>query len=332
MSTAEKWGVAALAAVISVASIYTLSRRLGENAPDPELRTVAIATLVAHPALDALQDNLIKELAAQGFRDGKQIRLVIRNASGQMQVLPIIASDLAALRPDVTVSITTPVTQAIVNAVPGRIVFSAVSDPVGAGIVPSLTSTSDRITGATDAWPYDDQLRLVKGITPSVRRLGVIYNPAESASQYGMKLIRKFAPGHGLEIVEGAVSNSSDVLPVAEILARKSDALMLSSDSTAIGGVAGALRVATRQKIPLYVGDSGTVSKGGLAAVSIGYERLGIQTGQLVARVLRGETRIPIVSPDGSDVYVNTRAAELMGVTLPPTVLEKAHVIDRIAE
>lgn len=327
MSVTKKFIVTIVSTAVAATALYILSRPSSEK-----LRTVAIATLVSHPALDALQASLIKELGAQGFRDGEQIRLEIRNASGQMQVLPTIARDLASLRPDVTVSITTPVSQAIVNAVRGPVVFSAVSDPVGAGIVSSLTAASNRITGATDAWPYNDQLALVKEITPAVRRLGVIYNPAESASQYGMKLIREFAPRHGLEIVEGAVGNSSDVLPVAEILARKSDALMLSSDSTAIGGVAGALRVAAKQSMALYVGDSGTVSKGGLAAVSIGYDRLGMQTGRLVARVLRGETRIPIVSPDGSDVYVNTRAAELMGVTLPSSVLQRAHVIDRITE
>lgn len=332
MSSAKKWAIAALMVTVAVVSVCTLNGWHAKVAPDKKMKTVAIVTLVAHPALDSLQNSLVKELAAQGFRDGEQISLTIRNANGQMQLLPTIASDIAAMRPDVTVSITTPVSQAIVNSVQGRVVFSAVSDPVGAGIIPSLNTTSERITGATDAWPYDEQIRLIKRITPAVRRLGVIYNPAEAASQYGMRQIRTFALKYDLEIVEGAVSSSSEVLPVAEILARKSDALMLSSDSTAIGGVAGALRVAIRQRIPLYVGDSGTVSKGGLAAVSIGYERLGTQTGLLVARMLRGETLIPIVSPDGSDVYVNTRAAELMKVTIPPAVLEKAHVIESISQ
>lgn len=323
--------VAVLAAIGVAAALYLASQRHGAE-PVASPRLIAIATLVAHPALDALQASLRKELTDQGFVEGPRLRFEVRNASGQMQLLPTIASELAALKPDVTVAITTPVAQAVVRAAKGSVVFSAVSDPVGAGIVASLESRSERLTGATDAWPYNDQLKLIREITPRVKRLGVIHNPGEAASQYGMRLIRQFAPQHGFELVEGAVSSTSDVFPVAESLVGKVDALLLSSDSTAIGGVTGALRVATRHKLPLYVGDSGTVSKGGLAAVSIGYDRLGTQTGKLVARVLRGEKNIPILNPEGSDVYVNRRAAELMGVTVPETVLGRAKIIESITE
>lgn len=295
-------------------------------------RVVAIATLVSHPALDDLIKNLRNELDRQGFGEGNGVQYELRNANNQIQLLPIIANELAAISPDVTVAITTPVAQAVVNAVKGPIVFSAVSDPVGAGIVKSLDATSERLTGATDAWPYNDQLKLILEITPDVKRLGVIHNPAEAASRYGMQLIRKFAPQHGLELVEGAVSNTSEVYPVADNMAGRVDALFLSSDSTAIGGIVGAVRVATRHQLPLYVGDSGTVAKGGLAAVSIGYGRLGALTGSLVARVLRGERDIPIVNPESSGIYVNRRAAELMGVTVPETVLARATIIETISE
>lgn len=318
--------VAVVVAVLFVALNVWNHMRAGD-AP-----VVAIATLVSHPALDSLQDNLKQELTAQGFRDGTTIRYELRNASGQMQLLATIASDLAAIKPDVTVCITTPVCQAVTKAVHGPIVFSAVSDPVGAGIVKSLEKPLPDLTGATDAWPYNDQLKLIREITPRVKRLLVIFNPGEAASQYGMKLIRQFAPQNGLELVEGAVGSTSDVYSVAENLAGKADAIFLSSDSTAIGGVTGALRVATKRKIPLYVGDSGTVAKGGLAAASIGYDRLGKETGKLVAKVLRGQRSIPIVSPQGSEIVVNTKAAEMMGVTIPPAVLARSQVIHEIQE
>jgi putative ABC transport system substrate-binding protein len=188
------------------------------------------------------------------------------------------------------------------------------------------------LTGATDAWPYEDQLKLIREISPKVRRLAVIFNPGEASSQYGMKLIRQFAPRHGLELVEGAVSNTSDVYPVVAALVGQVDAVLLSSDSTAIGGVTGALRVATKETIPLYVGDSGTVKKGGLAAVSIGYDKLGTETGKLAARVLRGERNIPIISPQGSEVVVNLKAAQLMGVVIPPSVLARAAALTEIEE
>ena len=102
------------------------------------------------------------------------------------------------------------------------------------------------------------------------------------------------------------------------------DALFLSSDNTVIGGVAAAVKVAVEHKMPLYVGDSGTVEKGGLAAVSVGYSELGTETGKLVIRTLNGERNIPTVVGRGSEVYVNKKAAEMMGVTIPEEVLQGA--------
>lgn len=318
--------------ILFIAGYHFFAYWQKSDLPKKQTKVIAIATLVSHPALDALQENLKQELAVEGFREGESIRYESRNANGQMQLLATIANDLASIKPDVTIAITTPVAQAVTKSVRGPIVFSAVSDPVGAGIVKSLEQPEPNLTGATDAWPYEDQLKLIREMTPGVKRLAVIFNPGEAASQYGMKLIRKFAPQHGFELVEGAVGSTSEVYSVADTLAGKADAIFLSSDSTAIGGVTGALRVATKRKIPLYVGDSGTVAKGGLAAVSIGYDRLGKETGKLVAQVLRGQSSIPIIRPQGSEVVVNTKAAEMMGVTIPPAILARAKVIREIQE
>lgn len=287
-------------------------------------KVVAIATLATHPALDAVQEGIKKELESQGFIEGKNIRYVIRNANGQIQLAANIANDLISQKPDVVVAITTGIAQAIAKSSPGPLVFAAVTDPVGAGLVKSIEKGEPLITGTSDAWPYEDQLKLIREISPKAKRLGVLYNPGEVASQYGIKQIRLFAPALGFELVEGAVSSTNEVYPVAQSLAAGTDALFLSSDATVIGGVAAAARVAIDHKIPLYVGDSGTVAKGGLAAVSVGYAELGRETGKLVARTLKGEKNIPTVVAKGSDIYINKKAAALMGVSLPESVLKKA--------
>lgn len=289
-----------------------------------ESKTVAIATLMTHPALDAVQDNLKKELAKEGYVEGQNVRYLVRNANGQIQLAANIASELNSQKPDVVVAITTPMAQAVAKEVHCPIVFAAVTDPVGAGLVKSLDTGEENITGTSDAWPYEDQLRLIRQISPNAKRLGVLYNPGEAASQYGIKEIKRFAPALGFEVVEGAVSSTTDVYPVAQNLADRTDALFLSSDNTVIGGIAAAVKVAVEKKMPLYVGDSGTVEKGGLAAVSVGYAKLGTKTGQLVARVLKGEKNIPTVVAHGDEIYLNKKAAELMGVTLPEEVLKRA--------
>jgi putative ABC transport system substrate-binding protein len=309
-------------ALIVVAAIATW---LMAPAPsDQPQKLIAVMTLVSHPALDSIQEGIKSELAAQGFVEGKNAKYLVRNASGQIQLAATIAAEIAALKPDVAIAITTPMAQAAGKAIKSPLVFSAVTDPVGAGLVKSMDKGEGELTGVSDAWPYEEQLKLIRRIGPGIKKLGVIYNPGEAPSQYGIKEIRRYASGLGFEIEEGAVNSTIEVFPVAKSLAARVDALFLSSDSTAIGGVAAAMRVAADRKIGLFVGDSGTVAKGGLAAVSVGYTELGHETGRLAARLLRGERSIAPVVAKGVDVYLNKKAAELMGITLPEDVVRSA--------
>lgn len=324
--------VIVLLIIAAIGAAVWLGSRPKVGKPGAE-KIVAIATLMAHPALDAVQDNLKTELAKEGYVEGQNLRYIVRNANGQVQLAANIASELDSQKPDVVVAITTPMAQAVAKTVHCPIVFAAVTDPVGAGLVKSLDQGEENITGTSDAWPYEDQLKLIRQISPAAKRLGVLYNPGEAASQYGIKEIKKFAPALGFEIVEGAVSSTTDVYPVAQNLAGRTDALFLSSDNTVIGGIASAVKVAVERKMPLYVGDSGTVEKGGMGAVSVGYAALGTKTGELVGRVLKGEKNIPTVVAHGDEIYLNAKAAELMGVTIPAEVLKRAtKVYDSIKE
>ncbi|MFC1552626.1 ABC transporter substrate-binding protein [Candidatus Latescibacterota bacterium] len=309
-----------IALVVAIVLVYTSNNsKVGQD-----LKVIAIATLMSHPALDAVQENLIKELKRQNYIEGENIRYIIRNANGQVQLAANIASEMTSHDPDVIVAITTPMAQAISKTAECPVVFAAVTDPVGAGLVKSINQGEYKITGTSDAWPYEDQLKLIRQISPNAKRLGVLFNPGEAASQYGIKEIRRFSSGLGFELVEGSVSSTGEVFPVAQNLVGRVDALFLSSDNTVIAGVAAAIKVASEYKIPLYVGDSGTVEKGGLAAVSVGYAKLGTETGKLIVRSLNGERNIPTVVGRGSEVYINKKAAEIMGVTVPDEVLKNA--------
>jgi ABC-type uncharacterized transport system substrate-binding protein len=114
---------------------------------------VGIATLVTHPALDAVQDGLKQGLARRGYVEGNTINYLVRNGAGQIQLAATIARELAVHRPAVTVAITTPMAQSVTKAPAGPIVFAAVTDPVGAGLVESLDQGETDTTGASDAWP-----------------------------------------------------------------------------------------------------------------------------------------------------------------------------------
>lgn len=293
------------------------------NGPTPETKAIAITTLMDHPALNEVRAGINVGLSEAGLQEGRDYRLVERNANGDALLAPTIAGELANQQPEVIVAITTPMAQAVHARWQGKMVFAAVTDPVGAGIVPNLTGSAN-ITGTSDAWPYRAQLQLIRRIQPSALRLAVLFNPGEAASQYGIGEIRRLAPEFGFAISEYAVSSTGEVANAAGQALRSNDALFLSSDNTVISAVGAAFQAAVQAHKPLYVGDSGTVERGGLAAVSVGYHALGVETGRLTARMVRGETTLPVVVSTGSDIYLNTRAAELMGITIPDDVIRDA--------
>ncbi len=303
----------------------------GPQAPSAP-RTIAIATLMSHPALNEVRAGIVEGLRESGLEEGRDYRIVDRNANADQQLTVAIAGELSAQSPDVIVAIATPMAQAIRARWNGPLVFAAVTDPVGAELVPSLQG-SENVTGTSDAWPYEAQLRLIRRIQPNARRLGVLLNPGEAASSYGIREIQRLAPQFNFEIAEYAVSNTNEVAAAARLAAQRSDAIFLSSDNTVIAGVGAAYAAAVQAHKALYVGDSGTVERGGLAAVSVGYRQLGVETGRLTARMLRGERNIPVSVATGDDIYLNTRAAQEMGVTIPADVVESAHqTFDIIAQ
>jgi putative tryptophan/tyrosine transport system substrate-binding protein len=313
------------ALLMVLGSLFAWGQAAGTgNAATPGKYTIAIGTFMAEPSLDAVQQGLRAELTDEGFVSDKNVDYVVQNANAQQQLVATIANSLANRDPNVIVAITTPIAEAVAKVAKAPVVFAAVTDPVGAGLVASLDKGESNITGTSDAWPYRDQLQLIHEITPNVTRLGVLFNPGETASQYGIRRIREYATELGFTLVEAPVSSTNDVYAAARGLVGRVDALYLSSDNTVISGMAGALQVARQNKLPLYVGDSGSVQRGGLAAVSVGYYALGRDTGKLVARVLRGERNIPTVVEGGTEVFVNTRAAALMDVTIPQAILGRA--------
>jgi putative tryptophan/tyrosine transport system substrate-binding protein len=324
----RKFGRLAVAATYAIALVVAAALTgWSTEATAAKKITVAIANFMQHPALDAALKGMKDTLNAEGFVEGTNIEYVERNASSQIQLTASIANDLVARKPSVIVAVTTPMAQAVLKvAKPAGIpvVFTSVTDPVGAGIVQSVEVGEPNVTGASDAWPFEPQLKLIREITPNVKRLGLLFNPGEAASQFGLREVRKYAPELGFTVVEGPVNSTSDVFPVARGLIGRVDALFLSSDNTVISGMAGALKVAIENKIPFFVGESGSVQKGGLAAASLGYYALGQNTGRLVARFLRGERTIPTVVEKGTEIFINARAAELMGVQIPESVLKKA--------
>ena len=292
--------------------------------------TVAVTAIVQHPALDAARDGIKEELAAEGFKDGENIKFVYQSAQGQPAIAAQIARQFVGDGATVIVPISTPSAQAAVAATKDiPIVFTAVTDPVAAQIVANRDHPGANVTGLSDMSPLADHVALIKEILPNVKKLGFIYNPGEANSVSLLTRMKEVVGPAGIELVESPATKSSEVQQAALALVGKVDAIYIPTDNTVVSAFEAALGVATENKIPLFAGDTDTVKRGAIATIGFNYHDIGIATGKIVARVLKGEKPgdIAVSFASGTDLVVNKGAAAKLGVTVPDAVLKRAGTV-----
>jgi len=288
---------------------------------------VATTAIVEHPALDATRDGVRDELEANGYEEGKNLRFEYESAQGNPATAAQIARKLVGAKPHVIVPISTPSAQAVVAATKDiPVVFTAVTDPVGAKLVSDPKKPGGNVTGVTDLSPIGKHLELIQEITSNAKRIGVLHNPGEANSLSLLQLLKTEAGPRGLEIIEAPATKSSDVLSAAQSLIGKADVIYIPTDNTIVSALEAVIRVGTENKIPVYAGDTDSVPRGAMAALGFNYYDVGRQTGKIVVRILKGEKPgdIPVEGIETTELYVNLKAAERMGVTIPESVVARA--------
>ncbi|SLN40914.1 ABC transporter substrate-binding protein [Oceanibacterium hippocampi] len=291
-------------------------------------KSVAITAIVEHPALDAARQGILDELAAQGFKEGENLTVSFQTAQGEFPTAVQIAKKYLGEKPDVIIGISTPSAQAIAaNAGPEqKIVFTAVTDPVGAKLVSNNEKPGANITGMSDMSPISKHLELITRITPAAKRIGIIYNSGEANSRSLVELLKSAAPTYGMTIVEGVATNSNEVRPAARSLAGKVDAIYVPTDNTAVSAFESILQVGYDGQIPVYSGDTDSVARGAVAALGFNYYDVGRQTGVIVAKVLNGANPgdIAVEQVQKLELHINPASAAKMGVTIPDAIKAEA--------
>jgi len=308
---------------------------LGSPAPGlAETRVVAVTAIIEHPALDATRRGITDELRAAGYAPGENLELVFASARGSHARAERIARELVELSPDVIVPLSTPSAQAVARATSTiPVVFAAVTDPLGAGLVDDLAHPGGNVTGMSDLSPIDAHVDLITRIVPDARRLGVIYNPDEANAARLLELLGDQAPAHDLALVPAPVSAAAEVADAAAGLVGRADAIYVPTDNTVITALEAIAEVGRKNRLPVFAGDVHAVPRGAIAASGFNYYDLGRQTGRMVRAVLDGTDpgAMPVQRVSASDLFVNLAAADAMGVRVPGAVLERAKtIIERV--
>ncbi|ASK55703.1 ABC transporter substrate-binding protein [Vibrio tarriae] len=288
---------------------------------------VAVSQIVEHPALDATRQGLLDGLKAKGYEEGKNLEFDYKTAQGNPAIAVQIARQFVGENPDVLVGIATPTAQALVSATKTiPIVFTAVTDPVGAKLVKQLEQPGKNVTGLSDLSPVEQHVELIKEILPNVKSIGVVYNPGEANAVSLMELLKLSAAKHGIKLVEATALKSADVQSATQAIAEKSDVIYALIDNTVASAIEGMIVAANQAKTPVFGAATSYVERGAIASLGFDYYQIGVQTADYVAAILEGKEpgSLDVQVAKGSDLVINKTAAEQLGVTIPEAVLARA--------
>lgn len=290
-------------------------------------QTVSVSSIVEHPALDAVRDGIKKALNDEGYTEEKGLKWQFQTAQGNTAIASQIARKFVGDESDVIIAISTPSAQAVVAATKTiPVVYSAVTDPVAAQLVPSWEASATNVTGVADMLELEKQLELIQKVVPSAKTVGMVYNPGEANSVVVVERLRELLSAHDMKLVEATAARTVDVGAAARSLVGKVDVIYTNTDNNVVSAFEALVKVGNDAKIPIIASDTDSVERGAIAALGVNYYDLGVQTGKMAARILKGEKPGEMASEtsDKLELFVNPGAAKKQGVTLEPAFIESA--------
>jgi len=324
MNTGKKMLI--LAVVLSVAGAAGIAAAGIQEEREP---TIGISKIVSHPALDAVEQGIQDELADLGYA----FQFDLQNANGDFTAATQIATKFRTDRVAYAVGIATPTAQALVNEITDiPVIYSAITDPVGAGLVETYDAPGGNVTGYSDMTPVEEQLRLLMELT-DISSLGHVYASGEANAVVLAEVAKEFAQANGIEFVEATVTSSAEVRSAAQAIAGRVDAFYVSTDNTVVSALSALVEVANNAGVPVMSADpSSAEGIDVLAAQGFSYYNMGRFTGRLIAEIEEGRDigSIPVqymTDPADLDLLINLDVADALGIEIPAHILEQATIV-----
>lgn len=313
--------------VIVVAGCSSPQTNQSEDVP-----VIGVVQLVEHTSLNIIKNAIFEQFDNLGYVDGENCVIKFVNAQGDVANLPTIMQNLKADNVDIVVAITTPVAQAALSLSPDiPVIFSAISDPVGAKVVNALDDTSNNVTGTSDPVKLKQIIDLALSVNPEAKTVGYIYNAGEANSVSNLEILQEYVKEKGLNLETATISVSSELQTASSVIAGKVDFIFVPTDNTVAEAMPILASVGIENNVPVYVGADSMVMDGGFATVGIDYSDLGIETANMVDKVLKGTpiSEIPVETFDTNlSIYVNKKTQAALGITLPENVVNDPKYVE----
>tara|TARA_R110000868_G_scaffold165328_6_gene398710 strand:- start:288931 stop:289917 length:987 start_codon:yes stop_codon:yes gene_type:complete len=296
---------------------------IGTASADPI--KVGIANFGEHPQLNAAIAGFKEAMAANGFTDGTDVVYSESHTNFDASLVPQMIAKLQAENPKLIYTITTPVSQIAKKALAGSgipIVFSAVTDPVAAKLVPSWDKGDDGMTGASDLQDIAAVLEFTHKFLPDAKRLAVPYNPGEANDVALLEKVQELAPAAGFTVVPVGIDNVNDILQRVTSVAGKADVIYTPASNLIQPAIAAVSAAARQIGIPIVNSDSSAVANGTVpASFSVDYGQVGRNAGKIAAEILKGKDPASIApsAPSYADhaPLISKKASAAFGIEIP---------------
>lgn len=284
---------------------------------------VGIVQYVDDASLNQIEKAIEAELTAKGEELGVTFDFADYTHNGQADstVLNQIAADLVADEVDVIIPIATPAAMIMQNATEDNqipVVFSAVSDPVGAGLVASSDAPGANITGTSDAIDTEAIFGLIMAADPDTTKVGLLYDKSQAGSLQSIEDAKAYCDANGLTYVEKTGTTTAEIQAAADALvAEQVDAVFTPQDNTVMTAELAIFEKFTDAKIPHYTGADSFALNGAFCGYGVNYENLGTVTADMVVDVLvNGAEPATMAVKTLSDgiITINTETAEAIGL------------------
>ena len=284
--------------------------------------TIGISQFAEHGSLDNCREGFLAGLAEEGIVEGENLTVLFDNAQADTGTASTISDNYVSKKVDLICAIATPSAMSAYNSALNTdipVIYTAVSDPVGAGLANEDGTPVGNITGTCDALAVDAQLKMIREILPDAKTVGILYTTSEANSVSTVAQYKEIAGNYGFEIVDSGINTIADVDLAAADLAAKVDCITNLTDNTVVSALQTVIAKATDAGIPVFGSEVEQVKAGCVASMGLEYVELGKQTGHMAAKVLKGEAKASdleyetITEPS---LYVNTAAAAKVNLTL----------------
>ncbi len=292
--------------------------------------TIGIGQFAEHASLDNCREGFLAGLAEEGYVENENLNVIFDNAQADGGTATQIANDFVAKKVDLICAVATSMAQSAYGAAKDTdipVIFTAVTDPVLAELAKEDKTPNGNITGTSDKLPVENQLEMIRKVLPDAKTIGILYSTSEINSVSAIEEYKAAAADYGFEIVESGIATSADIPLAADNLLEKVDCLNNLTDNTVVSSLPVILNKAAAKKIPVFGSEVEQVKIGCLAAVGLDYYDLGVQTGKMAAKVLKGEKKASEMKfeiIEEAAFYGNTAVADNLGITLPEDLVNSA--------